>query len=95
MNTDLIRDIIERLMSSDASITEELALKVEAEVRRDWYGTQYEVAKSSPRLRAAKEQAIVADALQPELTTSEIASRHGVSRATFYRLLKRKPSATG
>jgi Mor family transcriptional regulator len=86
---DIVRDIIERLMAHEPSITEEIALRVEAEVRQTWGGAEVYVPKEAKRQSRVRE-AVVKDALST-MSTAEIQRRHGVSRATIYRLLKRGP----
>jgi len=84
---DIIRDVIERLMAHEASITEELALKVEHEARAHWGGQAPYVPKETKRQAHAREK-VIADAVTT-MPTQEITKRHGISRATMYRMLKR------
>jgi Mor family transcriptional regulator len=89
---DIIRDIIERLMAHEASITEELALKVEHEARAHWGGQAPYVPKETKR-QAHVRQKVFADALTA-MPTAEVIKRHGISRRTLYRLLKKPPEPT-
>lgn len=99
---DIIRWVIECMMRHDDSITEELALTVERESRIEWGGQRVEYVPKTCDGRRAWRPAIEpdvarrahADALSVDLaaeSAEEIGRRHGISRATVYRLLKRSP----
>ena len=94
---DIIRDVIRRMMAHEASITEELALVVERECRAEWGGQRIEyvprtvdLVRGRPPAPADAQQAAYIEALNGA-PTDEITRRHGISRATLYRLIKRGP----
>jgi len=90
---DIIVAVIEAFMRNDDSITEELALTVEREVRDEWAGIRpAQISRESTRLKRAREERVLKDVLDPAVQTSEILNRHGISRASMYRLLKRGPA---
>ena len=86
---DVIRWVIERMMAHEDSITQELALTVEREARAEWGGQRIEyVAKvcEADRGRARRAASVAAMTEEP---VSAVAKRHGLHRATLYRMLKR------
>lgn len=100
---DLIRWVIDRMMLHDERITRETAIAVEREARAHWGGTTVGyVAKSCASDRAhssggrarhdrpdapADARAVLRDYLA--MPVEQAAKRHGISRATLYRLIKR------
>ncbi len=95
---DIIRWVIDRFLAHDDSITQELALTIEREARAEWGGQRIDyVAKFCEadrpgRTRQAR-QPLPEEAVRDYLAGTplpEITSRHGVSRATLYRGLKRR-----
>lgn len=100
MSKDIIRWVIDCMLRHDDSITQEIALTVERESRAEWGGQRIEYVRKTcdgrpgrrPSLSAEVLRAAHADALGTE-STAEIISRHGLSRTSFYRLLKKGPPA--
>jgi transcriptional regulator of acetoin/glycerol metabolism len=92
---DIILWLIEWMQRHEPSITEELALRCEVEARREWGGERVEyIAKTPAAQRAAKRQALsVFGEVRPTETVDQVARRHGISRATLYRALKRGPGS--
>jgi DNA invertase Pin-like site-specific DNA recombinase len=97
---DIVAWLKEWLLANEDSITEELALRMEAAVRREWGGQEVRVWKT-PEGRAGRPPRVPYDAaraysdgisIQP---TEEVTERHGISRATLYRLVKRGPGNGG
>lgn len=93
---DIIRWTIEWFVANDAAFTEELALRYERESRAEWGGVDNRPWKTPegrngrPR-KLPDEAAAFRDALaSPAAPLEAVAERHGVSRRTMYRLLKRQ-----
>lgn len=102
---DIIRWVIERMMAHDDSITQELALQVEIEARREWGGQRIDyIAKTPsgdpkrteglskgrrPPVPEHVERAAVADYLANQ-PIDEVSERHGIHRRTLYYILKRR-----
>jgi len=93
---DIVRWVLDRLLAHDPSITEELTLTVERETRAEWGGQEVRIWKTStgrvgrpPRTPYDQAKAY-ADGVGTD-TTTEILGKHGISRATLYRLVKRGP----
>lgn len=91
---DIVHELIERVK---ARIAERIGLPeefddllnlVERELKRDYSGERFTVAAPSTRVddKAAK---VVRDNLA-NVAVPDIARRHGISRATMYRYLKRR-----
>jgi len=99
-STDVIRWVIDRMMAHEDSITQELALTVEREARAEWGGQRVDyIAKTCAadvdrrralqgRTAPATERAVVA-AYVADQPIEAIARKHGISRATIYRMVKR------
>lgn len=87
--TDIIRWVIDRMLAHDDSITQELALTVERESRIEWGGQSIDYI---PKVCAADRPD--PEALRQDLARGadarQVAQRHGISRATLYRLVSRK-----
>lgn len=92
---DIVHEIIERAKRRIAEayglpdeVADLLGL-VESEVKHDFGGEQVRIRQARPD-RDAKAAAVTQEYLRTDLPAEEIASRHGISRATMYRYLKRK-----
>lgn len=93
---DIITSVIDWMMANEDAITEELALRCDMEMRRDWGGQRIDnVAKTSEsdqRARREAQRSAHADLLAPGTKpVPEIANSHGLSRASVYRLMRRGP----
>lgn len=91
---DIVHELIER---AKARIAEKFGLPdevadilglVENEVKRDYGGERVTIARPSDRPADLPER-VTRDYLN-NLDTQDITSRHGISRATMYRYLKRR-----
>lgn len=97
---DVINWVIDWMMTNEAAITEDLALRCEREARREWGGQRIDyIAKTSSadrdqrralqgRTPAETERSAVADYLANKPVQTIIAER-GISRRTLYRAIKR------
>lgn len=92
---DIVRDVLDRLMQHEPCITEEVALRVEREVRAHWGGEEVRIAKTVDRKvgRPSVSQAVASEIFKDWLigneSTSEVTRKHRISRATLYRLMKK------
>lgn len=96
---DIIRWVIERMMAHEDSITQDLALTVEREARREWgrqridYIAQHCVGDVEARRRAQGAKEVPPEAVRAYINNEPMASievEHGISRRTLYRALKRR-----
>lgn len=93
---DIIREAIDWLLANDEQFTQELALRFEREMRSQWGGVDNRPWKTPegrpgrPAKQAYDPARAYADGLGNE-PTETVTRRHGVSRATLYRLMKRGP----
>ena len=96
---DVIWRTLEIAMRECPALTPQVAREIETVSRAEFGGTRVDVPKqpyhpdrSAGRksVPAAVEQAVYADALT-SASTEELVKRHGVSRSTIYRLMKRGP----
>lgn len=93
---DVIRWVIDCMLAHEASITEELALIVERECRAEWGGREVRIWKTAEGRpgRPRKVPYVEADAYADGLTavpTETVLRKHGISRSSLYRLMKRDP----
>ena len=100
MSRDVIWRTLELAMQACPAITTETARGIEARARAEFAGERIDIAKtpyhegrragrkSVPREVSA---ALYADALT-NASTDELVQRHGLSRATIYRLMKKGPA---
>lgn len=92
--TDIVHEIIQRVKQRIADaygLPEEVADLlglVEAEVKREYGGDRLHIHQPAAD-RGQKAEAMRRDYLHTDQRPEEIASRHGVSRATLYRYLKK------
>lgn len=85
---DLIRDILARVLAIADGFTEAQALQIEEQVRYDRRGEDYYVAGHRNARRAELKHAAV-EAVEQGMRPEAAAKKHGLGRATIYRLLKR------
>lgn len=91
MKLDAVRDLIQRLLEAahrEGTFTESVALEVERQWRMEYRGTEISVSYKPLSDRAAGRHQPVADYLDGQ-PIDEITRRHGISRATLYRYLKK------
>jgi hypothetical protein len=95
---DIIRVVIERMCSLYPSYPAELAHAVELQVRAEWGGRALGTVRKTvtgrpgrPPIDATVRQRAYAEILTAE-PTEAILRRHGISRASLYRLMKRGPA---
>jgi len=97
---DVINWVIDWMMTNEAAITEDLALRCEREARREWGGQRIDyIAKTSSADREQRralqgrtppeiERRIISDYLANR-PVQEIADEYRRSRRTIYRTVKR------
>jgi hypothetical protein len=93
---DIVAWLKDWLLANDDSITQELVVRMETDARREWGGQEVRVWKTPegragrpPRARYDQAKAY-SDGIGGD-PTDEVTARHGISRATLYRLVKRGP----
>lgn len=101
MKPDVIWRTIELVIQYCPDFPTEAARIVEMQARAEFGGERLWIAKQPfhPKRRNGpaplpeeKVREVIRDAIaEPTLTTDQLTKRHGVSRATLYRLLKRGP----
>ena len=98
---DIVTDILDRIeevakqflaneMGFEQSAVDALTQQIRAQdgnIRRDWGKNEPYVAARSPEKEAAKRRAL--EEVRRSGNVAEASSKHGISRATMYRLLKR------
>ncbi len=97
---DVIRWVIDWMMTNEAAVTEDMALRCERAARAEWGGQRVDyIAKTCStdreqrrslqgRTAPATERAAVADYLANK-PIAAIETAHGINRRTLYRMLKR------
>ena len=88
---DMVRELIDRMLAAsqrDGCLTEDIAIQIEQQFRRDYRGATCEIYES-PRALLAQKQEVVISAYLAGHPVDEITRTHGVSRATLYRYLKK------
>ena len=84
---DIVRYILARIMAAAPSLSEDLALEIERQIRRDWGGDRVYIARSPNGDFSARNQAILRDWRAGE-RVSLIARRYGVSRRLVYKIVR-------
>jgi len=95
--------LLDWLLANEPAITEELACRAEEAYCKYWGGTKSEYHHKRPKRRAGRAQFGAPPRIPDEVKrqahaaalgdepTDKIIERTGISRRTFYRLLKRGP----
>ena len=94
---DVIRWVIDWMMTNEDAITEELALRCEREARAQWGGQRIDyIPKTCAADRKAARRPLSADAARAayhagisNTPTDQVLQDTGISRSTLYRLLKK------
>jgi transcriptional regulator GlxA family with amidase domain len=99
VNPDVIWRTLELAMRACPALSVESARGVELTVRAEFEGERVWIAKQPfhpdrrsgpPSISLDKAREVLRDVIaEPHTTTEELTRRHGVSRASLYRLLKR------
>jgi Mor family transcriptional regulator len=82
---DILRRILDRIQEMQPSISEEQAVEIEKQIRQEYGGDEGYIQKKSAAERRKKIERMF-DGRNAE----EVQQSMGISRATFYRSLKRK-----
>lgn len=98
-STDILNFVLHEVMRVHPSFTETQAQRLLPELRKALGGQEHYVSKGEPvpgkpHASKATPPAVAAAVYRDALTTmstEEIVSKHGISRRTMYRLLKRGP----
>jgi len=85
---DLLLVVIQRVRAMVPQLTDAQAQQVEAEARAELGGLRARIPKRGKHPSAEQRKAIFNEAMGTA-TDAEITERHGIHRATLYRMLKR------
>lgn len=81
---DFVRAMLKMVMEVSPSFSEEQAMQVEQQIRRDWGGERPFIAKRGPMLARVREKVRAQVGTKPD---DEIARENGISRRTLFRYL--------
>lgn len=82
---DILSRILERIREMQPSLTEDMALEIEKQIRQEYSGSEVYIQKNAPAARVQKLKRMFHGD-----NVDEVAESLGVSRRTIYRDLKRK-----
>lgn len=85
---DIVQVVLQRVRAIAPSLSKEAAQQIEAEVRAQYGGLRVRIPKRKKHLSPEQRAAAFRDGLS-DAPTDEVAARHGIDRATLYRLMKR------
>ena len=91
MKVDAVRDLIQRLLAAahrEGAFTESVALEIERQWRMEYRGTEISISYKPTADRHAQREQPVRDYLDGA-PIDQITRKHGISRATLYRYLKK------
>jgi transposase len=86
---DIVLEVLQRVRVTLPALTEALAQEIEAHIKAEYGGRRVRIPKRKKHATAEQREAILKDALNPSASDEEITQRHGIHRATMYRMLKR------
>lgn len=84
---DILSFVLHEVMRQHPSYTDEQARRLLPQLHATLGGDSYYVPKRSPTIVAESRDELYREALGPS-SNQELQQRHGVSRATLYRLMK-------
>ena len=84
---DIVTVILQRVAEVMPGMSDDLVHQVEDEVRREYGGQRWFVPKKTKKIIHERHQAAFKDGLS-NMSTEEVTSKHKISRATLYRLMK-------
>lgn len=84
---DILNFVLVEVMKQHPSYTEEQARALLPQLHRALGGEKYYIPKEPPAVREAEREAVLRDIGLPP---AEVLQRHGISRRTYYRLLKKR-----
>lgn len=85
---DIVLLVLQRVRAVTPALSEEAAQKIEQQVRAEYGGRRLFVPKGAKRLTPEQREAVFKDGLS-NMPTSEITTKHKISRATLYREMKK------
>lgn len=90
MNTDPDPDIVEIILLACQAdgLNADAAHLIEARIREQYGGLRVRIPKRKKHPTQQERELILADGLT-NMTNDEVTGKHGISRATLYRLMKR------
>mgnify|MGYP003457536941 CR=1 FL=1 len=90
MNTDPDPDIVEVILVAcrASGLDADAAFLIESRIRSEYGGLRVRIPKRKKHPTPQERDQALADGLT-NMSTAEITAKHGVSRATLYRLMKR------
>lgn len=85
---DIVLVVLQRVRAQVPGLADEVIRQIEADVRAQYGGLRVRIPKRGKHPSATQRAAVLRDALTPA-SDSEITGRHGISRASLYRYVKR------
>ena len=86
---DLLLVVIQRLRARVPALTEDLAASIEAETRAELGGLRVRIAKRRKHPTDQQRASITREALDSTASAQELIEKHGISRRSLYRYIKR------
>jgi DNA invertase Pin-like site-specific DNA recombinase len=92
VNLDPDPDIVEVILRAcqASGLDADAALLIEAKIRADYGGLRVRIPKRKKHLSPEERERAYSDSLSA-MSNEEICSKHGISRSSLYRLVKRGP----
>lgn len=90
MNTDPEPDIVEVILRAcrASGLDADAAFLIESRIRSEYGGLRVRIPKRKKHPTREEREMVLADGMT-NMSTAEVTAKHGVSRATLYRLMKR------
>lgn len=85
--TDIVDEILVKVQEIDDGLTPEKALKIETAIRKAYGGSRVYVRQASKVEQQKIAEKVTRDYLDGSV--EQVTSKHGISRATMYRMIKR------
>lgn len=83
---DFVLEMLARIQAAGVALTDDVALSLEREIRRDYGGASVYIGKS---VKIEDKKALAMADLKNNVSIEQVSVKHGISRASLYRLLKR------
>lgn len=86
---DIVLVVLQRARAANPALTEAQAQQVEAEVRAEFGGLRVRIPKRKKHPSPEQRRAVFDEAIGSAESDEAITSRHGISRRSLYRYMKK------
>lgn len=86
---DIVLLVLQRVRAVNPGLTDEQAHQIELAIKAEFGGQRVRIPKRKKHPSAEQRRAVFDEAINSEESDADITSRHGISRRSLYRYVKR------